>query len=235
MSGERKPCGRAEDLTGRRFGALTALYRVPDARPTKWHCQCDCGGEADVLASNLKRGYTTSCSACHAHRAALKRGQPEKSFRDLTGMRFGMLTARSYDRVRRKWVCQCDCGGSCYLATTYLTDGSRTDCGCMAAKAAGERIKAGAAGHQSGTNINTIRHIVEGRTRTTNTTGVTGVTARANVRGGVKYRARIIVRGRTIYLGQYDTLEAAAAARKAAEEKYFTPLIEAAKDGKGTK
>lgn len=36
-------------------------------------------------------------------------------------------------------------------------------------------------------------------------------------------------------LGQYDTLEAAAAARKAAEEKYFAPLIEAAQDKKRPK
>lgn len=235
MSDERRPCGRAEDLTGRRYGTLVALYRVPDVRPTKWHCRCDCGNEDDILASNLKQGRTTSCNKCHAHRAALKHGRTEKDFRDLTGMRFGMLTARFYDRIRRKWVCQCDCGGSCYLATTYLTDGSRTDCGCRAAKAAGARIRAGSAGHQSGTNINTIRHITEGCTRTTNTTGVTGVTARANVRGGVKYCARIVVRGRTIYLGQFETMELAAAARKAAEEKYFTPLIEAAENGKRKK
>lgn len=214
-----------EDLTGRRFGALTVISRVAGTKRTTWHCKCDCGRETDVLAGSLKRGYTTSCGKCHMHRAELMRGRPSDKFRDLAGQRFGMLVAVSYDRARRRWICKCDCGGECSITTTYLTNGSRTDCGCKAAAAAGERIKAGSAGYRNGTNVNAIQHIMEGRKRSTNTSGVTGVKEVATVHSGIKYCAQIVVRGHSIYLGRFDTLEAAAAARKAAEEKYFAPLI----------
>lgn len=37
------------------------------------------------------------------------------------------------------------------------------------------------------------------------------------------YRAYISIRRKHIHLGEFDTLEEAAAARKAGEEKYFSP------------
>lgn len=49
------------DLTGRRFGRLTVVSRVPDTNPIKWHCRCDCGHFTDVLGWNLRSGKTTSC------------------------------------------------------------------------------------------------------------------------------------------------------------------------------
>ena len=51
------------DLTGQRFGRLTVVERVgTDKRGNAlWKCKCDCGNEVTALASNLKRGHTTSC------------------------------------------------------------------------------------------------------------------------------------------------------------------------------
>ena len=43
-----------EDLTGKRFGRLTVLYRLPDhvtpsgQKQRMWCCKCDCGNECDV-------------------------------------------------------------------------------------------------------------------------------------------------------------------------------------------
>lgn len=222
----KKRLGRARDLTGQRFGTLTALYRIPDAVPVKWRCACDCGGTVDALASNLVQGHTTSCPNCHSNRLAVRQKNPTPAFRDLTGRRFGLLTARFYDRRRRVWVCQCDCGGSCSVASTYLTNGARSDCGCIAAANAGKRIQAGSTGCVDGTNINMIRHVMEGKKRVTNTSGVTGVKVRHN-KNADRYRAQIMVQGHTINLGTFDTLDEAAEARRLAEQKYFAPLIEA--------
>lgn len=48
-----------EDLSGRRFGALTAVrYEQPKKR---WLCRCDCGEERLVVGSNLKQGKSSSC------------------------------------------------------------------------------------------------------------------------------------------------------------------------------
>ena len=66
-----------------------------------------------------------------------------------------------------------------------------------------------------------IQHIMDGYVRDNNSTGVTGV-----YRRGKKYQARIVVRGETISLGYYHTIEDAADARREAEEKYFKPLID---------
>lgn len=59
--------GKFEDLTGLVFGRLTVIERGEDRidsvgkrRPT-WRCICGCGNETTALASNLKRGITTSC------------------------------------------------------------------------------------------------------------------------------------------------------------------------------
>lgn len=52
------------DLTGRRFGRLTALYPIEkrDGRGSVfWHCRCDCGNETDVMASGLVYGNYRSC------------------------------------------------------------------------------------------------------------------------------------------------------------------------------
>lgn len=58
------------DITGRRFGRLTVLRRLPNAgsvRPNgtrkdlRWLCKCDCGKEKPVFAVSLRNGSTVSC------------------------------------------------------------------------------------------------------------------------------------------------------------------------------
>lgn len=57
----------AEDLTGKRFGRLVALYRVKDYvhpggdRKAMWLCECSCGGKREIRAHTLKSGFTQSC------------------------------------------------------------------------------------------------------------------------------------------------------------------------------
>lgn len=51
------------DLTGQRFGRLTALSRAENSndRRTRWICRCDCGNEVTVIGRNLRSGATKSC------------------------------------------------------------------------------------------------------------------------------------------------------------------------------
>lgn len=50
------------DLTGQKFGKLTALYPVKDkTHRARWHCVCECGNEKDVLQQNLSNGHVQSC------------------------------------------------------------------------------------------------------------------------------------------------------------------------------
>lgn len=61
-----------EDLTGKRYGALTVIGRADDYitpgtkhRYIKWICQCDCGNITSVFQSSLKSGSTKSCGCMH--------------------------------------------------------------------------------------------------------------------------------------------------------------------------
>ena len=49
-------------MTGKEFGRLTVLFRIPDhitpsgQKQRMWRCKCECGNECDVYATQLKNG-----------------------------------------------------------------------------------------------------------------------------------------------------------------------------------
>lgn len=60
------PCDAAynrEDITGERFGFLTAINYEKTNRHGKavWRCRCDCGKEVFTVLGGLKSGNTKSC------------------------------------------------------------------------------------------------------------------------------------------------------------------------------
>lgn len=59
------------DLSGRRFGHLTAIERKPEGRRT-WVCRCVCGTQVRVAACDLNSGNTTSCGCVKRIRGLLK-------------------------------------------------------------------------------------------------------------------------------------------------------------------
>lgn len=52
-----------EDISGHRFGRLTAIRYVGKSKgnQTLWECRCDCGKTVTVHQQNLKNGHTKSC------------------------------------------------------------------------------------------------------------------------------------------------------------------------------
>ncbi len=127
ISGNTKSCGcqaHLKDLTGQKFGRLTVISRADNNQKgrTRWLCQCDCGKQKTVLASNLIRGNTKSCG-CQAH------------LKDLTGQKFGRLTvisrADNDQKGRTQWLCQCDCGKQKTVLSLNLISGNTKSCGCI--------------------------------------------------------------------------------------------------------
>lgn len=108
---------RRQDLTGKRFGKLTALEYDPEKQ--KWKCICECGN-------------ITYKSTGHLNANAVSCGCIQKQ--DLTGKRFGKLIVLcKSDNQRRRatmWRCQCDCGNICEKPTGELNSGFATSCGC---------------------------------------------------------------------------------------------------------
>ncbi len=63
---------KTDDLTGKKFGLLTALRRVPNLkfpRYVYWECQCDCGNLYSVIGWSLKdkqkKGKIAHCGCLH--------------------------------------------------------------------------------------------------------------------------------------------------------------------------
>jgi len=62
--GESRMGPRQKDVSGRRFGLLTAERPVGVVKKMGsiiWHCRCDCGGEVDAPLYQLTAGYRVSC------------------------------------------------------------------------------------------------------------------------------------------------------------------------------
>ena len=139
---------------------------------------------------------------------------------DITGQVFGRLTViKPLDEFtntgRRLWLCQCECGNLTKTCSYYLRIGDTKSCGC--AKRDREWKLEEHPEQFDGTNIG---RITSKKLNIRNKSGVTGVALRSG-----RWIAQIGFRNKTIHLGQFDTLEEAAEARREAEELYFAPTI----------
>jgi len=114
------------DLTGRKFGKLTAIKPVGhnSCGQILWECACECGGTSVSASSNLLRGTTRSCG-CLAHLV-----------KDLTGRKFGKLTVirQVEKKVETKnrcasWLCRCECGRETTVDSNALVTGNTKSCG----------------------------------------------------------------------------------------------------------
>ncbi len=104
---------RGDDLTGQAFGRLTVLRRAtaedrgrPKDAVRHYLCRCSCGQEKIVDGYNLRKGLSTSCG-CKS--AETRLGAHIGRHKDVTGQRFGRLTALSFVR-RDTWRFACSCG-----------------------------------------------------------------------------------------------------------------------------
>ncbi len=127
---------RLIDLTGKKFGRLTVLYKDQE-RITKsgsyWVCQCECGNIKSIKSSSLRRGEIQSCGCLQKERTIKARNQAAE---DLSGRRFGKLVVLKRDETITNtpyWICQCDCGNVKSIKGHDLKrkDGNQTvSCGC---------------------------------------------------------------------------------------------------------
>lgn len=142
---DKIPTGTAEDLTNKKFGRLTPLYRIKNTskgRGAKWRCQCDCGNVTDVLAANLKRNHTLSCGCLQKEKTSQVR------FLDETGNRYGRLVVMERDvdyisstgKKRVQWKCKCDCGNIVTIDGVSLRQGLTTSCGCYRSEQISNRV-----------------------------------------------------------------------------------------------
>ena len=113
------------DITGMKFGHLTALYDTGERKNKRqvWMCHCDICGEKSSFRKNSLTDYgRTDCGCAQRQNAE-----------DWTGKRFGKLTVIEVCPGKEnpvKWFCQCDCGKTTAVEYYKLRDGIKKSCGC---------------------------------------------------------------------------------------------------------
>lgn len=224
-SGKSRSCGclsrelskmRIKDLTGQTFGFLKVIRHSSENRRDRvcWVCEClRCGNECVVTGHELQQGKTKSCGCLKKESAA--------TAVDLTGRRFGRLTAR-HPIVKRDpkgsiiWHCSCKCGGETDVPQDRLVSGNTKSCGCLKREVA-ENLPA-TLHYIDGTCI----EFLERKQRVDNTSGHTGVYKKKNGR----YSAGIGFKKKRYSLGTYDTFAEAVRVREYAEDILHRAFIE---------
>lgn len=216
LSGHTRSCGclsrrgvpQADDLVGRQFGLLTVERPDPE-KPHSLICRCQCGAVKSVQKNHLLSGHTKSCGC-------LSRLKTASRALDLTGKRFGRLTALETTGKRRKssviWHCRCECGGEIECESENLTRGKVRSCGCLQSEQRKKNMAA-AIHFVDGT---CVEKIASQKLIATNTSGRRGVSRRKNG----TWRACMDFQGKRYDLGTYRTFDEAVEARQKGEERY---------------
>ena len=118
-----------ESFLGRKFGNLTvAEYIGSGKNGHQWICECVCGNRPSVLERNLIGGSSTQCKRCR------DKAHGESCIKDLTGMKFGILTVVERKEKNKsgnfKWLCKCDCGETTVVSSSNLLRNHTVSCGC---------------------------------------------------------------------------------------------------------
>ncbi|MDD7121498.1 MAG: transcriptional regulator [Clostridiales bacterium] len=216
-----KSCGcsrglaQAKDLTGQRFGRLTAIERTGEKKGTNfvWLCRCECGRDVKIPSNSLLSGNTRSCGC-------LQDETKRSGFHDIAGQRFGRLVAIEPMEKRSGgsviWKCRCDCGSESEHAVKALVSGKAQSCGCS-------RLENDALQRTlhyiDGTCVEFLENM--GKLRSDNTSGYPGLKW---VRG--KWQVRITFKKKVYYLGTYAAKEEAIRVRKEAEQRVFGEFLD---------
>lgn len=218
------------DLTGQRFGKLTAVFPVPDnAHRARWHCVCDCGNEKDVLQQNLTNGHVRSCGCLHAdvnrkkiaayNSSAGRESHHEtktRLYRIWIGIKSRCLgkTASSFKSYGARGISVCDEWKNSFSAfREWALQNGYSDSLTI------DRIDVN--GDYCPDNCRWVTVSVQQfnkRLSSRNKSGITGVSFN---KASNKWVANIRIDGKQKYLGMFDCIDDAVKVRKNAEIKYF--------------
>lgn len=125
--------GERQERSVIKVGVKVGLLSVAEATDQRksgyivWRCRCECGKEVFLDTRSLQRGTIKDCGCSSVV-------GPRQ--RDVSGMRFGKLTAvcpthRRGPKGSTIWNCRCDCGNEVQAELVQLTAGYRKSCGCL--------------------------------------------------------------------------------------------------------
>lgn len=233
MSVRDRPPKIKYDLTGQEFGLLTVLEIDQDRKDHNkiyWKCRCKCGNIISSTTSHLKSGHTTSCG-CKRISNLIKSVKKYNDF-DLNG-KYGIgyttntnkefyFDKDNFDKIKNYawrenkngYIVTSNYSSVVYLhrliMQDFITNDDEEIDHINHNKNDNRRENLRICTHQQNNcNKKLPKH---------NTSGIRGVhwDKRYN-----KWRARISVNGKDIYLGLFDNIKDAEKIRKQAEIKYY--------------
>ena len=122
------------DLTGKKFGQWTVLYKTDDPSHnggSKWRCKCSCGTEHTVPSGNLVNGRSRRCTQCQYRRMCGEKSQSHRLSRvhytpgTIHGG-FKIIKLSHFKKTKRghqaaMYLCECvNCGAMSYASPPKL-------------------------------------------------------------------------------------------------------------------
>ena len=233
--------GQFEDLTGQKFGKLTAVKRGENTKDNsaRWWCQCDCENPnlKLVKANNLKSGKTLSCGCLFIE---MLQNRKKYNVYDLSG-EYGIgytsnfnsngqnefyFDLEDYDKIKEHCWCF---DGHDYVKTTITdSNGKETSLSLhqIILSTKDGYIVDHIHGKESRNNnrkenlriVTKSQNAMNQAIRNNNTSGVTGVRWHKTAH---KWAVEIQKDNKRHYLGLFDNFKDAVQIRKEAEKKYF--------------
>lgn len=133
--------GKLEQID--KIGKITILNRTEKKDKYGnylWKCQCECGEifvrSSVTLLSSLRNNKNVMCSHC------LKKEKEKNTFYTQRkhciyppGYKYSYITVISYDKLQKKYLCQCKCGNQTYKSASTIVasryDNKVLSCGCI--------------------------------------------------------------------------------------------------------
>lgn len=208
---------------GQKFDMLTIVGYNSERK--MYICKCNCGNFIERAV-----GYFTTVDLCSCgcmnfhrwieHRELMKSKYLGKTINNIKILDFIDKPITTKQKSKSVWVkCLCYCGEEFDAPLKNILSGNTKSCWHTKND---NLIKSHIENCVENTNLLTLQQNI----RKDNKTGVKGVCLTKNKKGEVRYRAYIQIKGKSIDLGKYKTLEEAKKVREEAEEKYFHPLLE---------
>lgn len=119
------------DLSGQKYGRLTAIHLDTSTGERLWLFACECGSKKLMRAGGVRSGKTKSCGCLRKEVTAAARSL------DLSGRKVGRLTVVAPTGAKNAhknilWDCICECGTRKLLTTHALNKPAPTlSCGCI--------------------------------------------------------------------------------------------------------
>lgn len=113
--------GKVIDISGQRFGKLTAIEPIKKDGKTVWRCLCDCSNVSFFGGGVLRSGNNKSCGCLARDHLEGQKYHRLTVVKELSGRNDGSIL----------WECLCDCGTIVHVNTKKLKSGNTKSCGCL--------------------------------------------------------------------------------------------------------